>query len=139
MERDPVIKQMKSGFSLMELMIYIAIVGLLVAVGVPAYVGYQQRARHSTTEQNLRLLKSSINLYQMEQNKYPARLEDLAERPKGDEGKKWHQYIERVPQDGWGSEFYYKVTPGGKHPYELYSYGGSSDDDIEKRIDVWKI
>lgn len=127
------------GFSLIEIMIALFIVGIMGAVGLISFNGYRERASRSATETSLKTLKQQISLFQMNLGAYPTRLEDLAERPKGDLGAKWSQFIEKVPQDGWGQKFVYKVTPGGKHPYQLYSYGGSEgpNEDPEKRIDVW--
>lgn len=134
-------KQSSQGFSLVELMIYLLIAGIILAVGVPAYFGYVESARNKTTRQNLQLLKQNINLYQIEFSKYPSRLEDLVERPKGDIGKNWHQFIEKMPKDGWNYDFYYRVTAGSKYPYELYSYGGSAgpEEPEDKKINVWDL
>lgn len=131
--------QSSSGFSFIELMVYLFIIGLLMAVGVPAYFAIVERARINTTKQNLALLKQNLNLYNLEHGKYPPQLSYLVERPK--DVKQWHQYVERLPKDGWGQEFYYKVTSGGKHPYELYSYGGSAgpEEPEDKYISVWDL
>ena len=52
-------------------------------------------------------------------------LKSLIEAPKGFSQKMEGPYISKktTPQDGWNHDFYYKVTPGGKHPYDLFSYG----------------
>lgn len=129
------------GFSLMELMIALIILGLIMAVGIPAYFSQVEGVRKNTTEQNLQLLKTNINLFQMEQAKYPSKLDDLVEKPKGDTSKNWKQYLDKKPLDGWKKDFYYRVTPGGKHPYELYSYGGQAgpEEPAESRISVWDL
>lgn len=128
------------GFTFIELVVVILILGLLVGVGVPVYMRFTETAKENTTKANLKLLKSSIDLYHMENNRYPARLNDLAERPKGEAGKGWKAYIQKLPVDGWQREFYYKVLPaGGKRPYDLYSYGsnGPESNAPEERISAW--
>lgn len=134
-------KMSAPGFSLTELIIYVLIIGVLMSVGVPMYLNYVQRAKETTTRQNLQLLKNQINLYQAEFGKYPTRLEDLVEKPKEDLGKKWRAFLEKLPRDGWNQEFYYRITSGGKHPYDLYSTGGASEGEEidEKRISVWDL
>jgi general secretion pathway protein G len=129
------------GFTFMELIVAILILGLLAGIGVPMYLRWAETARESTTQSNLRLLKNEITKFNIEHGKYPSRLEDLSERPKGEIGKKWKPYLDKLPKDGWSQEFYYKVTPGGKNPYELYSYGGSAgpEEPAERRISVWKL
>lgn len=135
--------QASPGFSFVELMVYIVIVAILMAVGGYAYFGMVARARMNNTTQNLQLLKQSINLFKLEHGKYPAQLQDLSQKPKGELGKRWHQYIDKVPKDGWNQEFYYKVTPGGKRPYELYSLGGATDaqeaQEEDSIVSVWEL
>jgi len=129
------------GFTFMELVVAILILGLLSAIGIPLYMRWAESARETTTKQNLQLLKNNINLFHIEHGKYPTRLEDLVERPKGDLAKNWKQLLEKLPQDGWRQDFYYRVIPGGKHPYDLYSYGGSNgpEEPAEKRISAWEL
>ena len=65
----------------------------------------------------------------------------MVEKPAGAAGKKWSlPYLEKgLPEDPWGNEFQYKVTPGGEHPYELYSFGANGPDaPSEEYIDAWK-
>lgn len=130
----------RAGFSFIELVVVILILGLLVGIGAPVYLSFTKTAKENTTKANLKLIKSSIDLYHMENNKYPARLADLAERPKGDAGKGWKQYVQKLPADGWKNEFYYKVLPANsKRPYELYSYGsnGPEGSSSEEHLSAW--
>jgi general secretion pathway protein G len=129
------------GFSMIEIMIVIVIMGLLAGIGIPMYLGYAAQARQSTTKQNLSLIKSQLTLFNLQHGKYPPRLIDLVERPKGEIGKNWTQSFEKLPKDAWAQDFYYKTTAGGKHPYELYSYGGYAgpEEPAESRVSVWDI
>lgn len=126
------------GFTFMELVVAILILGLLAGVGVPLYMRFVEQARERTTQSNLGLLKNTITQFNIELGKYPSRLEELVDRPKGEIGKKWKQYLEKLPKDGWGNDFYYKVTQGGKKPYQLYSYG-SGGPEGESQISVWDL
>lgn len=122
------VKTYKSGFSLMELMIVIAIMGTLAAVGGYAMMNYLRSANESATKANLKLLKSSIDQFYLRMGQYPTRLRDLvSDKGLDDKQKKrWPgTFIDggKLPDDAWGTKFRYKVTPGQKHKYQLYSYG----------------
>lgn len=134
-------RHLQAGFTFMELVVAILILGLLAAIAVPSYLRFAETARENTTKANLKTTKNNINLFHMEHGQYPTKLEDLVERPKGEAGKGWKPYLEKFPKDGWNSEFYYKVTPGGSHPYELYSYGtnGPEGSTSEEHISVWDL
>jgi general secretion pathway protein G len=115
-----------SGFSLMELVIALIILGLVAAIGIPVYNGFIERGKRGSTEENIRLLKNSVQLYMFDVGGYPAKLRDLEKRPTDEKVKtKWRgPYVDPVPEeDGWGNSFVYKATPGQKRPYELYSHG----------------
>ena len=115
------------------------ILGLIMAVAVPSYLAFTEGARSRSTDASLAVMKNAINLYYMEQGQYPAKLKDLVEKPKT-ETKRWHQYLDKLPQDGWNFDFVYKVLPAGsKRPYELYSHGSASgpEGSPEERISVW--
>lgn len=131
----------QSGFSLIEIMIAVMIIGIIMAVGVTGYWQYAERARITTTKAHIKAIQQAMNLYKSDVGQYPKKLEDLVTRPSGEEGKKWvSPYLERIPNDPWGNELYYKVTAGGKHPFELYSYGkGGMEGAQEDYIDVWNL
>ena len=142
------LKGSSSGFTLMELLIVIMILGILMGVLVPAVNNALKKAKIGTAKTLIMKLKSSITEFHGDLNKYPQTLKDLFERPKsGDEKvtKKWNGPYgfdegEKVPEDPWGEKFHYKVgQPGAKPPYELYSFGPNrKGSPKEERIDVWK-
>ena len=132
----------RSGFTFAELVIVILIIGVLAGIGMPAYWAFAERSKKSSTRATLANTQQAINLYKSDTSKYPKQLDNLVEKPAGDDGKRWEgPYIQKSPRDGWGQEFAYKVTPGGKHPFELYSYGkgGESDSNEEDYISVWDL
>lgn len=132
------------GFSLIELVVVILILGILAAVVGPAVFRAVAPARTGAAKSSLRALSQAIDTYQAEIGAYPKALEDLVEKPSGAAGKKWTApYLKgkSIPEDPWGEPFQYKITPGSQHPYELYSYGGPNGPDTpaEERIDVWNL
>jgi general secretion pathway protein G len=113
---------------MIELLVAIAILAILAAVVGPLVLGQIDKARVTGTRSNLKSVKSAIDMYKIDIGKYPTKLRDLVEKPREESAaKKWQKtgYLEggEVPKDSWGEEFQYKVTSGGKNPYELYSYG----------------
>ena len=120
-----------AGFSMVELALYILIVGILAAAVLYFFQGIQQRASFSTTKTNLRMLKINIDMYYTDESKYPASLNVLVKAGFMKKG---------ALRDGWGNDFRYKVTTGAKKPYELYSFGPSGPQGTkEERINAWDL
>ena len=143
-------KNNRAGFTLIELMLTIMILGGLMALLLPAINGALKKAKKGTAKTTMMTIKNGIMQYQAELGKYPAKLKDLIQRPKsGDEKitKKWDgpygfgEGTTEIPEDPWGENFVYKLAQpgsGSKHPYELYSYGPNGKGaPKEERIDVW--
>jgi general secretion pathway protein G len=127
------------GFTLIELVVAVMILGILMTIGGFAYLQFTGIARENTTRTNLRTVKSAIDLFNIQHGRFPVQLPDLLQRPKGD-FPGWKPYFDKMPKDGWGREFHYKLTPGKKHAYELYSYGsGGPEGPVEDRISVWDV
>ena len=132
---------LKTAFTFIELMVVIAILGLLAGIGVPLFMNKLEQSAKDTTKITLKATAQALDLYKLQIGTYPKRLEDLVEKPKGPDGSKWTSaFMEKTPLDGWKQEFYYKLTPNAKKPYELYSYGKNGPDGAsEDRISVWNI
>lgn len=139
----------QSGFSLIELSIYLVIVGLLAVVAIPLYTGYVARAKVSKAEQELLLFKASIIQYNLTMNQYPKKLEDLITKPTYDAevAKTWRAFVDpgtvKQSSDGkildpWNEPYQYRPTKGGKRPFELYSNGDPEASEPYK-IDAWDI
>jgi len=118
----------RRGFTLIEIMIAIMIIGILTAVVVPMARRQWEQAKFRTTQQELRNIRMAIETYQVDTGLFPARLRDLLKRPTGDErvAAKWvGPYLPKkeVPRDPWGYPYQYRITEGARNQYELYSYG----------------
>jgi general secretion pathway protein G len=117
----------RPGFSLMEILIALLIVGIMAAVGGYALQGYLSRAAKTSTKTTLKVLKNAIMLYEADTGRLPASLRDLAKQPRDEKvAKKWEgPYIQgdSLPLDGYKKKFIYKPESDGTHPYQLYSFG----------------
>lgn len=133
----------QEGFSFIEIVVAVLIMGILAAVVGTGALNYLKRANRNSTISSLNSLSQAIDLYKADTGAYPKQLDELIEAPKGALAKKWQgPYLSKAktPQDGWGHDFYYKITPGGKHPYDLYSYGPNGEEGPEEEhISVWEI
>jgi general secretion pathway protein G len=83
------IRKRDAGFTLMELMIVMAIIGVLVVVAVPSYIGALRHAREAVLKEDLQVLRAAIDSYTMDKQKAPMALDDLVQ-----EG-----YLRAVPED----------------------------------------
>lgn len=134
----------RRGFSLMEIMIAVAIMGLLAAVAGPAILGYLNKAKVSSAETTIRAFESAILEYYTDTGQYPETLDDLVSQPSDPKlAAKWQEggYLKakKIPKDPWGKNYVYEPTPDEEHPYELYSYGKKGKKAKEaERISVWK-
>jgi general secretion pathway protein G len=89
--KDPMrrIRQQDAGFTLVELMIVMAIIGVLIVVAVPSYVSAIKHAREAVLKEDLHVLRSAIDSYTMDKQKAPQALDDLVQ-----EG-----YLKAIPED----------------------------------------
>lgn len=128
----------QSGFTLIEIMVVMVILGLLVAVVAPNILGRGEEARIGVAKTQLRNVGNALDLYKLDNFNYPSTeqgLEALVNEPSGSpEAKNWNKdgYLPSVPVDPWGNEYQY-VSPGSEGPYDLYSFGpdgkeGGSDE-----------
>lgn len=122
-------RRQQRGFSLLELMVVLVIMGLLGALVGPKLFGTLTSAQKKTAEQQTRMLRSALDTMRLDIGRYPTEDEGLAllVNPPSDPDIKprWHgPYIEgTVPLDPWSKAYQY--SPDGKDPYPLalYSYG----------------
>ncbi len=121
--------QSMRGFTLIEIIVVVVIIGLLAAVIAPNIFGQVEKARLNRALSDLRALESSLNLYRLDNFNYPTTeqgLQALVSKPSGSpEAKNWKKggYIPRMPLDPWGNEYQYVYpgTSGGE--FDLFTYG----------------
>ncbi|WP_417568147.1 type II secretion system major pseudopilin GspG [Marinobacter sp.] len=133
------------GFTLIEIMVVMVILGLLVAIVAPNIMGRSDQAKVTVAETQLNNIANALDLYRLDNSHYPSSqqgLEALVSKPSGSpEPKNWNPdgYLKSVPEDPWGAEYQY-VSPGTEGPYDLYSYGSDGQpggDGDAADISVW--
>ena len=117
-----------AGFTLIEVMVVVVILGILAAIVVPRIMDRPDEARIIKAKQDIRVLESALNLYKLDNFDYPSTdqgLDALVTRPDiPPEPPKWKQggYIDRLPQDPWGRAYQF-LNPGQHGAIDIYSLG----------------
>jgi general secretion pathway protein G len=118
------------GFTLIEIMVVITILGILAALIVPKVVGRTDDARILAAKQDIGAVNSALKLYRLDNGRYPSTeqgLRALIERPSTDpQPSNWKQggYLDRssIPKDPWGKEYQY-LNPGLRGEIDVFSFG----------------
>jgi general secretion pathway protein G len=135
------------GFTLIEIMVVVVILGILAAIVVPKVMDRPDSARITKAKQDIRALESALNLYKLDNFNYPSTdqgLEALAKKPSGTpEPRNWKQggYIDRMPKDPWGNDYQY-MQPGVHGDVDLFSLGADGrpgGDGINADIGNWTL
>jgi general secretion pathway protein G len=119
----------KKGFTLIELMLVVIIIGVLVSMVMPRLVGRSEEARIAAAKADINAnISVALDLYELDNGKYPEALSALISKTSAGKGP----YLKREPVDPWGRRYMYKF-PGDHGDYDLYSYGpdgaeGGGDD-----------
>lgn len=113
------------GFTLIEVMIVVAILGVLATLVVINIGGTQDTANINATKSNLQAVSQALDLFKLDNYRYPSTdqgLQALVEKP--DNARNWPEggYLKKMPADAWEQEFVY-MSPGSNGPYDLYSLG----------------
>lgn len=128
----------QQGFTLIEIMVVVVILGILAAAVVPKIMSRPEQARIEKAKHDIGALESALNIYKLDNFRYPSTdqgLESLVSKPSGAPQPKNYKkggYIKKLNKDPWGQEYLY-LQPGTHTDLDLYSLGPDgqpSEDDI---------
>ena len=139
----------QAGFTLIELMVVIIILGVLAGLIIPRVMGRPDEARQAKAKIQIESIESALKLYKLDNGGYPTTeqgLKALVEAPAaGNLPKNWRQggYLEKgkVPKDPWGNEFIY-VSPGSHGDFDLSCLGKDGEaggEGVDKDINNWEL
>ena len=116
----------QAGFTLIEIMVVVVIIGILAALVVPKVMGRPDQAKVTVARGDLKAIASALEMYRLDNRRYPDTqlgLEALVQRPtSGADNWNAEGYLPKVPVDPWGNPYLY-LAPGSKGAYDLWSYG----------------
>ena len=121
-------KRRTGGFSLLELLAVLVILGILAGIFAPRFLGQAESAKRKAAKLEIDQIGQSLDLYKLETGKYPTSQEGLAALVTAPSGAtNWNgPYLKKtsVPKDPWGNDYKY-VSPGDQNrPYDIVSLGG---------------
>ena len=132
------------GFTLLEVMVVIVILGILASMVVPNLMGSQERANMQKAVSDINALETSLSMYKMDNYKYPSTeqglealvtetdIEPMPRRfPEGG-------YVKRLPNDPWGSE-YQLLNPGEHSTMDVFSMGPDGEPGTDDDIGNWNL
>lgn len=115
-----------AGFTLIEVMIVVVILGVLAALIVPRVMSRPDEARAVAARQDIATVMQALKLYRLDNRHYPSTQQGLAalvQRPAGDpQPGNWKPYLERLPSDPWGAPYQY-LNPGLQGEVDVISFG----------------
>ncbi len=141
------LRPIPSGFTLIEVMVVVVILGVLAALVVPRIMSRPGEARVTRALQDIRTIEAALDLYKLDNFRYPSTqqgLMALVEEPTLEpRPRNWKQdgYLARMPVDPWGSAYQY-ASPGTQGTIDIFSYGadGSPGGEGEDRdIGNWSL
>ncbi|OWY37590.1 type II secretion system protein GspG [Xenophilus sp. AP218F] len=120
------------GFTLIEIMVVIVILGVLAALVVPKVMSRPDEARIVAAKQDIGAISQALKLYRLDNGRYPSSeqgLQALVQKPaSAPEPKNWKPggYLERLPKDPWGNPYQY-ANPGTHGEIDIWSFGADGE------------
>ena len=136
-------KHAQRGFSLIEIMVVVVILGILAALVVPKIINRPDEARVVKAKQDVLAIQNALELYKLDNGFYPSTdqgLVALVEKPTSSPvPQDWKSYLKTLPKDPWGREYLY-LNPGQHGDIDVYTngaHGESGGTGIDAEIGNW--
>ncbi len=120
-------KNRQQGFTLIEIMVVVIIIGILAAMVAPNVIGNIDKAQITTAKAEINTIGNALKFYRLDNFSYPTTehgLEALVTRPNDPNVKNWKPggYLDRLPKDPWGNPYLY-LNPGNNGEIDVYTLG----------------
>ena len=135
------------GFTLIEIMVVVVILGILAALVVPQVMSRPDQAKVTVAKGDIKAVAAALDMYKLDNFAYPSTqqgLEALVKKPSGNpQPKNWNRdgYLKRLPKDPWGNDYQY-LSPGTQGQFDLYSFGADGKpggSDLNADIGNWDL
>jgi general secretion pathway protein G len=119
-------RRLQNGFTLIEIMVVVVILGILAALIAPNVISRIDDAQITKVKQDIRALESALKLYRLDNFRYPDTEQglDALVTPPADPSARWPEggYLDRLPRDPWDRPYIY-LYPGNQSEFDIYSLG----------------
>jgi general secretion pathway protein G len=132
------------GFTLIEIMVVVVILGILAAIVAPQVIGKVDDAQIARVQGDLRGIENALNFYRLDNYAYPTSdqgLEALVRKPADPNIRNWKSYLKRTPKDPWGNEYVY-LNPGNHGEIDIYTLGRDGrpgGDGLDADVGNWEL
>ncbi|NGZ87552.1 type II secretion system major pseudopilin GspG [Duganella aceris] len=141
MKKSPIFRRAARGFTLIEIMVVVVIMGVLAALVVPKLLSRTGESKVAAAKVDIATVMQALKLYKLDNSRYPTTeqgLQALLVKPtSGPAASGWKAggYLEKMPKDPWGNQ-YQLLSPGVKGEIDVFSYGadgapGGTGDDAD--------
>jgi len=136
----------QAGFTLIEIMVVVVILGILAAIVAPNVISRIDDAAVSRAKQDIRAVESALKLYRLDNFRYPTTdqgLEALVSSPNDPTIRNWRQggYLDKLPRDPWNNTYHY-LYPGQHGEFDVFTYGADGQpggEGINADIGNWSL
>ncbi|MGA4634728.1 type II secretion system major pseudopilin GspG [Pseudomonas solani] len=139
-------KRSQAGFTLIEIMVVVVILGVLAALVVPQIMSRPDQAKVTAARADINAIAMALDIYKLDNHGYPGTqqgLDALVSKPTGSPpARNWNPdgYLKRLPVDPWGNPYQF-ITPGSQgNAYDLFSFGAdgrAGGDGLNADIGNW--
>ncbi|AGA88670.1 type II secretion system protein G precursor [Pseudomonas sp. SCT] len=140
-------RRTQGGFTLIEIMVVVVILGILAALVVPQVMSRPDQAKVTVAKGDIKAIGAALDMYKLDNFTYPSTqqgLDALVKKPSGNpQPKNWNRdgYLKRLPKDPWGNDYQY-LSPGTQGQFDLYSFGADGKpggSDLNADIGNWDL
>ncbi len=134
----------QQGFTLLEIMVVIVILGILASLVVPNLMGNKDKADRQKVVSDVIALENALDMYRLDNSNYPSTdqgLDALVSEPSGDPTPRNYRdggYIRRLPQDPWGND-YVLISPGEQGAIDVFSVGPDGEEGSDDDLGNWNL
>jgi len=126
---ENVAKRRPAGFTLVEIMVVVVILGILAVLIVPRVLGRSDEARQAAAKHDIATIMQSLKLYRLDNGRYPTNdqgLQALVSKPSSAPmPSNWKPYLDKLPKDPWGNTYQY-LSPGVHGEVDVFSLGADA-------------